>query len=104
MRLRYAAAVIVAAVPLLLGATKPLATCEPGSKVDARDTYDTSQRSTIFVERDLSCQDLRNVDFTQANLSGANLSRAILTGADLGQATLDEANLREAVLTGADLV
>jgi uncharacterized protein YjbI with pentapeptide repeats len=60
------------------------------------------------VRVDLSEANLRGADLRNANLSGAylnkaDLNRANLTGADLGGAYLRRANLAEASLNGADL-
>ena len=47
--------------------------------------------------------DLREVNLSKANLSGADLSKANLSGADLGKANLSGADLGEADLYGANL-
>ena len=51
----------------------------------------------------LSGANLIRADLSGANLSGANLIRADLSGADLSGANLSEADLSEADLSGADL-
>jgi Pentapeptide repeats (8 copies) len=61
-----------------------------------------------FSEADLSGADLFEADFGRANLSGAilreaDLGRVNLRGAILRNANLDEANLSSANLSGADL-
>jgi hypothetical protein len=51
----------------------------------------------------LSWADLSRADLSLANLSGANLSRANLSGANLSGADLSRADLSWANLSGADL-
>ena len=52
---------------------------------------------------DLSGADLREADLSGADLSGADLREADLSGADLSGADLSEADLSGADLSGADL-
>jgi len=60
-------------------------------------------RAASLSQTDLSGQDLKWADLSEADLRQANLSGADLLGADLSNADLGEANLESAVLRGADL-
>jgi hypothetical protein len=57
-----------------------------------------------LTEANLIGANLSEVDFSNANLRGANLIRVILSGANLSGATLQGAGLRQADLRGANLI
>ena len=59
--------------------------------------------AAIGARADLTGANLRRADLTGADLTGANLRGANLRGADLTRADLTGANLRRADLTGANL-
>jgi uncharacterized protein YjbI with pentapeptide repeats len=52
---------------------------------------------------DLSARNLANLDLTQVDFKGANLSAAVLNGATLSHARLDGCNLTVSFFEGADL-
>ncbi|HEY9622381.1 MAG TPA: pentapeptide repeat-containing protein [Crinalium sp.] len=54
-------------------------------------------------ERNFRLQDLKNLSFVQANLSGADFTGANLSGTDLSNADLSNVNLNWTILKGANL-
>jgi len=73
---------------------------EESTTIDLRDADFSSADLKIM---NLTDHDLQRVSFTNANLAGANLSGTNLRAADLSGADLRGANLRAADLRGADL-
>ena len=78
----------------------------PLSVDELKRRYAAGERN--FVNANLRCAALNNLNLGEANLgwaklSLANLSKANLSGADLTAACLNDANLSEADLSGANL-
>ena len=78
-------------------------------KVDGREELgylhlgEADLRGAVLLEANLSGAYLFKADLSEANLREANLSRAYLFKADLSEANLGEADLSEADLREADL-
>jgi uncharacterized protein YjbI with pentapeptide repeats len=70
------------------------------------DFSDSNLSGANLSGTDLSCATMRNTNLAGADLSGADLSNAIMTGADLSGANLTNTNLSGATnvnITGADI-
>jgi uncharacterized protein YjbI with pentapeptide repeats len=81
---------------------------DPGSQDQARSTRPDVQAAVTVIGRRDAKRDMQRIDLGLAFLVGAQLGRAVLTGAnlrgaDLASADLTDADLRGTHLTGADL-